>query len=59
MSNSAILKNATWKQCNIKWYKIKIVEHNIVLHLHSETLKNRTVNSVKWKSATQIGQTLK
>ena len=54
MSNSAILKNATWKQCNIKWYKIRIVEHNIVQHLHSAT-----VNGVTTKSATYIGEKLK
>ena len=45
MSNSAILKNATWKQCNNKCYKIKKLEHNIVQHLHSATLVRTTVNS--------------
>ena len=49
MSNSAILKK--W---NIKWCKIRIVEHNIVQHLHSAT-----VNGVTTKSATYIGEKLK
>ena len=51
MSNSAVLKNTTWKQGNIKWQMIKIVEHNIVQHLHSATLDSATVNSVTSKSA--------
>ena len=45
MSNSAVLKNTTWKQGNIKWQMIKIVEHNIVQHLHSATLDSARVNS--------------
>ena len=52
MSSSAMLKNAAWKQCNIKWYIIKIVEHNIVQDLHSATLDSSTVNSATSKSAT-------
>ena len=52
MSNGAILKNATWKQYNIKWYKIKIVKHNIVQRLHGVALDSPTVNSAKSKSAT-------
>ena len=52
MSNSALLRNVTWKQWNIKWLKIKIVELNIVQHLHSPTLDSATVNSAASKSAT-------
>ena len=52
MSSSAMLKNAAWKQCNIKWYIIKIMEHNIVKDLHSATLDSSTVNSATSKSAT-------
>ena len=52
MSNSAILKNTAWKQCNIKWQKIKIVQDNIVQYLHSATLDSATVNSVTSKTAT-------
>ena len=52
MSNSAISKNTTWKQCNIKWQKVKIVEHNIVQHLHGATLGSAIVNSATSKRAT-------
>ena len=37
---------------NIKWYIIKIVEHNIVQDLHSATLDSSTLNSATSKSAT-------
>ena len=59
MSNSAVLKNTTWKQGNIKWQMIKIVEHNIVQHLLSATLDSARVNSSTSKNVTQIGETLK
>ena len=59
MSNSAVLKNTTWKQGNIKWQMMKIVEYNIVQHLHSATLDSAIVNSSTSKNAIQIGETLK
>ena len=59
MSNSAVLKDTTWKQGNIKWQMIKIVEHNIVQHLHRATLDSARVNSWTSKNVTQIGETLK
>ena len=49
MLNSAISKkqheNNAWY--DIKWYSIKIVEHNIVLHLHNATLDSVTKNIKK------------
>ena len=52
MVKCRIVQYQKTQQCNIKWQKVKIVEHNIVQHLHGATLGSAIVNSATSKSTT-------